>query len=199
MRAGAVTDESFIPPNPWTLREPAAVPPPGEAITSWGLSIDAPLRLDDPDAHAAVPGLTSGRFNRQGEFALLPRCSNVGEELSRLTLIIAAETLRLAGKRIPGQRLANGFNQRLRQARLDGHGKSVLRELRMRAAYRPALARGTTPRMAKVLSDFADGALDEHFVFKDGNRFVRAIGRAAGDHDRKLHVRRHFGQRHRRS
>ena len=51
MRAGAVTDESFIPPNPWTLREPAAVPPPGEAITSWGLSIDAPLRLDDPDAH----------------------------------------------------------------------------------------------------------------------------------------------------
>lgn len=44
--------ESFVPPNPWGLRKPAPVPAPGEAITSWGLAIDAPLRLADPDSHS---------------------------------------------------------------------------------------------------------------------------------------------------
>ena len=73
-----------------------------------GIDQERHVVVDDADAHAAVPGLTSGRFDRQREFALLPRCSNVGEEFSRLALSIAAETLRLAGKRVPGQRLANG-------------------------------------------------------------------------------------------
>ncbi len=165
-----------------------------------GIDQERHVVVDDPDAHAAVPGLTPGRFNCQGEFVLLPRCSNVREELSRLTLIFAPETLRFAGKRIPGQRLANGFNQRLRQARLDRHEKSVLHELRMRAAYRPALARGTTPWTAKVLlSGFADGALDQRFVVEDSDCLMRAVRGAARDHDRELDVRRHFGQRHGRS
>jgi len=51
MSADADVGKAYIPPNPWTLRERAAVPPSGEAITSFGLAIDAPLRLDDPDAH----------------------------------------------------------------------------------------------------------------------------------------------------
>ena len=51
MGANAEADRSFTPPNPWTLRKPAVMPPAGEAITDWGLAIDAPLRLDDPDAH----------------------------------------------------------------------------------------------------------------------------------------------------
>lgn len=51
MRAQLEAGKAFIPPNPWTLRKPSKVPPPGEAITSFGLAIDAPLRLDDPDAH----------------------------------------------------------------------------------------------------------------------------------------------------
>lgn len=43
--------ESYLPPNPWTVRTPAPVPAPGEAINSWGLAIDAPLRLADPYKH----------------------------------------------------------------------------------------------------------------------------------------------------
>lgn len=42
---------AFLPPDPWGLRAPVSVPAPGSAITDWGLAIDAPLTLDDPDAH----------------------------------------------------------------------------------------------------------------------------------------------------
>lgn len=52
MTEAADLHESHLPPDPWTLRQPAPVPPSGQAITDWGLAIDAPLRLDDPDAHA---------------------------------------------------------------------------------------------------------------------------------------------------
>jgi len=51
MAAEAGMASSFIPPDPWTLRKPAPVPPAGAPITDWGLAIDAPIRLDDPDAH----------------------------------------------------------------------------------------------------------------------------------------------------
>ena len=46
----------------------------------------------------------------------------------------------------------------------------MLRELRMRAAYRPGLARADNPAVTEVLSDFADGAFDQRFVFKDRDR-----------------------------
>ena len=51
MQANEDAGAAFIPPNPWTTSKPAAVPPAGEDITSWGLAIQAPLRLDDPDSH----------------------------------------------------------------------------------------------------------------------------------------------------
>ncbi len=47
----ARTPEKHWPIDPWNLRKPAPVPPSGQPITQWGLAIDAPLRLDDPDAH----------------------------------------------------------------------------------------------------------------------------------------------------
>jgi len=43
--------ESYLPVNPWTFQQPAPVPEPGNAIHNWGLAIDAPLRLSDPDQH----------------------------------------------------------------------------------------------------------------------------------------------------
>lgn len=52
MQAQSDARESFLPPDPWTQREPAAVPAPGQAIRTWRLAIDAPLRLADPDNHA---------------------------------------------------------------------------------------------------------------------------------------------------
>lgn len=42
----------FTPPDPWGLRAPAPVPTSGGAITDWGLAIDAPLQIDEPDTHA---------------------------------------------------------------------------------------------------------------------------------------------------
>lgn len=43
---------AFYPPNPWGLRAPAPMPVSPGAITDWGLAIDAPLQIADPDAHA---------------------------------------------------------------------------------------------------------------------------------------------------
>ncbi len=42
---------AFVPPDPWELRTPKPVPAPDAPITEWGLAIDRPLRLADPDAH----------------------------------------------------------------------------------------------------------------------------------------------------
>jgi 3-oxo-5alpha-steroid 4-dehydrogenase len=41
-----------LPVDPWHLRPPAPVPLAGQPISQWGLAIDAPLRLDDPERHA---------------------------------------------------------------------------------------------------------------------------------------------------
>lgn len=51
MSTNAEAGAAFVPPNPWTNSKPAVLPAAGEAITDWGLAIDAPLRLDNPDAH----------------------------------------------------------------------------------------------------------------------------------------------------
>lgn len=51
MSTNAKAGAAFVPPNPWTNSKPVVLPAPDEAITDWGLAIDAPLRLDDPDAH----------------------------------------------------------------------------------------------------------------------------------------------------
>ena len=42
----------LVPPSPWALHPPAPLPAPGAPIRDWGLAIDAPLRLADPEAHA---------------------------------------------------------------------------------------------------------------------------------------------------
>lgn len=43
---------AYIPPNPWKNGRAKAPPPPaGQDIRQWGLAIDAPLVLDNPDAH----------------------------------------------------------------------------------------------------------------------------------------------------
>lgn len=39
------------PESVWRKDTAATIPPPGAAIREWGLAIDAPLRLDDADAH----------------------------------------------------------------------------------------------------------------------------------------------------
>lgn len=52
MKAHSAAASLLSPPDPWTQREPMPVPAPGQPITEWGLSIDAPLELTDPDAHA---------------------------------------------------------------------------------------------------------------------------------------------------
>src|SRR6476469_7668052 len=75
---------------------------------------------------------------------------------------------------------------------------NLLREMRMRAAYRPALARRTTPSAARTSDGLADCALDQGLVFDDRNRFVRAVRAAARDHHRELVLHAHFGERHRR-
>ena len=41
----------FMPPSPWGLRPEASVPEAGRDIRDWGLSIDAPLTLEDPETH----------------------------------------------------------------------------------------------------------------------------------------------------
>ena len=45
----------LVPPSPWarawSKRPRAPIPAPETPITDWGLAIDAPLRLADPDAH----------------------------------------------------------------------------------------------------------------------------------------------------
>ncbi|MCP5395273.1 MAG: FAD-binding protein [Sphingomonadaceae bacterium] len=41
----------MIPPSPWDLRPRQPLPAAGAPITQWGLAIDAPLTLADPDAH----------------------------------------------------------------------------------------------------------------------------------------------------
>lgn len=42
----------YIPPNPWLQQEKRApLPAAGQDIHQWGLAIDAPLILDNPDAH----------------------------------------------------------------------------------------------------------------------------------------------------
>lgn len=42
---------AFLPPDPWSLREPKPVPASGRTITEWGLQIDSPLVLNAPDDH----------------------------------------------------------------------------------------------------------------------------------------------------
>lgn len=42
---------AFLPPDPWTQREKVAVPASGAPIRKWGLEIDAPLQLAEPDTH----------------------------------------------------------------------------------------------------------------------------------------------------
>ncbi|MDE2411976.1 MAG: FAD-binding protein [Sphingomonadales bacterium] len=47
-----ITEPSPLrPPNPFGLRSAPPSPPPHAPITDWGLSIDPPLTLSDPDAH----------------------------------------------------------------------------------------------------------------------------------------------------
>jgi len=56
MPQGATTHDSHVPADPWDLRKPARVPVAGQPITDWGLAIDAPLRLDDPETHTWQEG-----------------------------------------------------------------------------------------------------------------------------------------------
>ena len=46
------TGAGFLPENPWHAESGAPVPRHGAAIRDWGLAIDAPLQLADPDRHA---------------------------------------------------------------------------------------------------------------------------------------------------
>ena len=47
-----VTGQALLEaPDPWAARPPVPVPSPGQPIREWGLAIDAPLVLANPDAH----------------------------------------------------------------------------------------------------------------------------------------------------
>ena len=50
MEAAAKPSVSFVPPSPWG-RKGAPVPAPGQPVTDWGLAIDPPLTIEDPDRH----------------------------------------------------------------------------------------------------------------------------------------------------
>lgn len=45
------TTDPLRPASPWGLHPPAALPEPGQPIHQWGLAIDPPLSLAEPDAH----------------------------------------------------------------------------------------------------------------------------------------------------
>ena len=77
--------------------------------------------VDDPDPHTAAPGLSSGRLDLEGDVAALPACGDLGKEFRGFPLSFARQAVGLSRQGIPGQRLANGFDQRLGQARMDGH------------------------------------------------------------------------------
>lgn len=51
MEAPNAPASPLSPPDPWTQREAVPVPAPGKPITDWGLAIDAPLVIANPDAH----------------------------------------------------------------------------------------------------------------------------------------------------
>jgi hypothetical protein len=59
---------------------------------------------------------------------LLPPSSDSREEFRGFALGFARKSVGFTGKRILRQRLANGFNQRLGQARMGSHEVIVLRE-----------------------------------------------------------------------
>src|SRR3954447_21068963 len=65
----------------------------------------------------------------------------------------------------------------------------------MPRAYRPALRRGTTPwSMKTALGDLADRPFDQGFVVDNGDRLMRSVGIAAGDHDREFLLRGDIGK-----
>ena len=58
----------------------------------------------------------------------LRRAADLGEELGRFALGFSRQAMGLAGQGVARQRLANGLDQRLRQARMGSHELIGLRE-----------------------------------------------------------------------
>ena len=84
--------------------------------------------VDDADAHPAMAGLAAGRLDRDLELARLAPRRDLGEELGRFALSFSRQAMGLAGQGVARQRLANGLDQRLRQARMGSHELNGLRE-----------------------------------------------------------------------
>jgi hypothetical protein len=63
--------------------------------------------IDDANAHAAIAGLASNRFDLECKLPALPPCGHFGKELRGLAFSISREAPSLARQRVPGQRLSD--------------------------------------------------------------------------------------------
>ena len=72
-----------------------------------GIDQERHVVVDDGDAHAPMASLAAGGFDGQVELAALAAGSNLREKFHRLALVVAAQSLGFAGKRVSGQRLSD--------------------------------------------------------------------------------------------
>ena len=85
-------------------------------------SLTIPIRILRRPASPPV------EFDGQRKLAVAAAAGDLGEKFGDLALGVARQAVGLAGKRVARQRLANGFDQRLRQARVGRHGLMLLRD-----------------------------------------------------------------------
>jgi hypothetical protein len=77
--------------------------------------------VDHADAHPAPAGLAADRLNGERQLAAAALLGDLGEELCRVALRVAGQSLRFSWKCVSGQRLANRLDQRGVKARMGRH------------------------------------------------------------------------------
>jgi hypothetical protein len=96
--------------------------------------------VDDDHPDAPPARLAAGRFDLHRGRAGRPNRCGRRDELSRLALLLSVEPLGFARKGVGRQRIADGIDQRLRQARLGRHLGIAPTLVVMGAGYSPAAA-----------------------------------------------------------